>query len=63
MIDGAQALTEVTEFGLIPVPDPFKSVPPAPASDSAPTRIDLIGRELTDEAFEAMLDRPRDLRF
>jgi hypothetical protein len=62
VVVGTEHLPEGMEFDLVPVSQPGGVPTPAnPANDRAPTLLDLLGCELPDEAFTAMLDRPKDL--
>lgn len=62
VVVGENQLPEGMEFDLVPVAGtPVVPAPNAPANDRAPTLLDLIGCELPDEAFDAVLDRSRDL--
>jgi len=55
---GVEKLPEGMEFELVPVAE---RIARPPANDDAPTLLDLLASDLPDDAFSAVLDRPRDL--
>jgi hypothetical protein len=57
IVDGGGSLPEGMEFELIPVRGPREA---APANDRSATLLDLLACDLPDDAFAAVLERPRD---